>query len=76
MKKLVDEPTTDSVVPPFRRGNRANPKRRKAATMEVRSSEAVIGAVDMSELRTEEVVCKEYFKIESPWKRAKPKVEG
>ena len=44
--------------------------------MEVRSSEAVIGSVDVSELRTEEVVCEEYFKIESPWKRASPKVDG
>ena len=76
MKKSRDEPTTDSVVPPFRRGNRANPKWRKAVTMEVRSSEAVIGAADVSELRTKEVVCEEYFKIESPWKRARPKVDG
>ena len=59
-------PTTDSVVPPFRRENRAYPKRRKAVTMEVRSSEAVNGSADVSELRTEEVVCEEYFKIESP----------
>ena len=59
-------PQTDSVVPPFRRENRANPKWRKAVTTEVRSSEAVIGAADASELRTEEVVCEEYFKIESP----------
>ena len=44
--------------------------------MEARLSEGAIGAADVSELRTEEVVCEEYFKIESPWKRAKPKVEG
>ena len=66
MKKLMDEPTTDSVVPPFRRANRANPKRTNAVTMEVRSSEATIGAADVSELHTEEAVCKEYLKIESP----------
>ena len=44
--------------------------------MEARSSEGAIGADDVSELRTEEVVCEEYFKIESPWKRARPKVDG
>ena len=36
----------------------------------------MIGAVDVPELRTEEVVCEEYFKIESPWRRGKPKVDG
>ena len=66
MKKLMDEPTTDSVVPPFRRANRANPKRMKAVTIVVRSSDATIGAADVSELHTEEAVCKEYLKIESP----------
>ena len=34
--------------------------------MEARLSEGAIGASDVSELRTEEVVCEEYFKIESP----------
>ena len=72
----MDDPTTDSVVPPFRRANRANPKRMKALTIVVRSSDATIGAPDVSELHTEEAVCKEYFSIESPWKRASPKVDG
>ena len=36
----------------------------------------MIGAADVPELRTEEVVCEEYFKIESPWRRGKPKVDG
>ena len=45
--------------------------------MEARLSEGAIGADDVSELRTEEVVCEECFsKIESPWERAKSKVDG
>ena len=43
--------------------------------MEARSSEGAIGADDVSELRTEEVY-EECFKIESPWERAKSKVDG
>ena len=62
----MDEPTAHSVVPLFRRENLENPARMKSVTMEVRSSEAIIGVADVSELRTEEAVCKEYFKIESP----------
>ena len=44
--------------------------------MEARLSEGAIGTADVSELRTEEVVCEECFKIESPWERAKSKVDG
>jgi len=72
----MEEPTTVSVVFPFRRENLENPARMKSVTTEVRSSEAMIGDIAVSGLRTEEAVCEECFKIESPWERASSRVDG
>ena len=58
----MEEPTTVSVVLPFRRENLENPARMRPLTTEVRSSEAIIGDIALSGLRTEEFVCEEYLK--------------